>query len=108
MRKVLLDACVPRLLLKELRADFAVDRAQDVGLDTIPDDQLLDACCGRYDVLVTRDRNLVYQQRIVGRSFAVAVLRTKEQSPAAFISLVPVLKHAIRTAMPGSVTIVGV
>ena len=68
---------------------------------------LLDAIEGRYDVLVTRDRNLTFQQRIAGRTVAIVVLRSFDQSPAAFKALVPSLKSAIIGALPGTITVVG-
>ena len=67
----------------------------------------LSAIDGGYDVLVTRDRNLVYQQKIAGRSIAVVVLRSIDQSPGAVDALVPELKVAIGAAVPGTVTLVG-
>ncbi len=105
MVRVLLDACIPRPLRRDLN-EFNIDTAQQAGLDQMPDGEMLDAIDGRYDVLVTRDRNLTYQQRIAGRRIAIVVLRSLDQSPAAFKALVPALKAAIATALPGTVTIV--
>ena len=106
MVKVLLDACIPHRLRRGL-SECDVETAQRAGLDQIPDGALLAAIDGNYDVLVTRDRNLTFQQKIVGRSVAVVVLRSLDQSPAAFDALLPELKAAISAASPGSVTIVG-
>lgn len=105
MIRVLLDACVPRRLRADL-SDFTVETAHAAGLDEIGDGALLDEIEGRYDILVTRDQNLELQQRIVGRSVAVVVLRTIDQSPEAFRALVPRLRLAIVAAAPGTVTIV--
>ena len=106
MIKVLLDACVPRRLRNGLN-EFQVETAQQAGLDQVPDIDLLAAIDGRYDVLVTRDHNLVYQQKIAGRSIAVVVLRTLDQTPAAFDALLPDLRVAIGAAAPGTVALVG-
>jgi hypothetical protein len=57
MKRVLLDACVPHWLRKELPG-FEVETAFFAGLDVISDSALLDAIEGRFDVLVTLDRNL--------------------------------------------------
>lgn len=86
---------------------FDVETAQHAGLDQTPDGALLAAMDGNYDVLVTRDRNLTFQQQIVGRSVAVVVLRSLDQSPESFDALLPELKLAIEAAVPGSVTLVG-
>lgn len=106
MVKVLLDACVPQRLRRGL-AEFDIETAHGAGLDRLPDGALLIAIDGQFDVLVTRDRNLTRQQRIAGRSIAVVVLRSLDQSPAAFDALLSELKIAINAAAPGTVTIVG-
>ena len=106
MVKILLDACVPHRLLRGL-TEFDVETAQGVGLDRMSDGEMLAAIDGRYDVLVTRDRNLTFQQKIAGRSIAVVVLRSIDQSPAAFDALLPDLRTAIAAASPGSFTLVG-
>ena len=106
MVKVLLDACVPHRLRRGL-TEFEIEIAQHAGLDQISDGELLTAIDGRYDVLVTRDRNITFQQKIAGRSIAVIVLRSLDQSPAAFDALLPELRIAIGAALPGSVTLVG-
>ena len=106
MVKVLLDACVPHRLRHRL-TEFEVETAQHANLDQISDGDLLAAIDGRFDVLVTRDRNLTFQQKIAGRSIAVGVLRSLDQSPAAFDALLPELRIAIGAAAPGTVTLVG-
>lgn len=106
MAKVLRDACVPHRLRQGL-IEFDVETAHHAGLDQVSDGALLDAIDGSYDVLVTRDRNLTFQQKIAGRSIAVVVLRSLDQSPASFDALLPELKAAIAVAKPGTVTLVG-
>lgn len=70
------DCCVnfaPPLLWKP---------ALDEGLRNFDDGHVLDAIESRFGVRVTRDRNLEYQQRIVGRGITVVVLVTTDQSSA--------------------------
>jgi predicted nuclease of predicted toxin-antitoxin system len=83
MARVLLDACVPRWLRTELRG-VDVTTARHVGLDERPDSELLAAIEGRYDVLVTLDGNIPFQQRIANRPFAVVVMRVRDQTPESF------------------------
>jgi hypothetical protein len=106
MVRVLLDACVPHWLRREL-TELDVETAHFAGLDQLSDTALLDAIEGRYDALVTLDRNLTYQQKIGGRSVAVIVLRVAEQTPEAFQALMPQLQVAVRSASGGSITVVG-
>jgi predicted nuclease of predicted toxin-antitoxin system len=107
MVRVLLDACVPHWLRREL-TEFAVETAHFAGLDHLSDTDLLDAIEGRYAVLVTLDRNLTYQQKIEKRSVAVIILRVAEQTPETFQALVPQLRAAVRSAAAGSIAVVGV
>lgn len=103
--RILLDACVPHGFRREL-ADLDVTTAQFAGLDQIPDGELLTILAGRYDVLVTLDTNMVRQNTMVGRPFAVIVMRVAEQSPEAFRALVPKVRDAIAAARVGEVQIV--
>lgn len=102
MATVLLDACVPQWLRNDLTG-FDVQTAHDAGVDNVPDTQLLTAIEGRFDVLVTLDRNLTYQQNVAGRPFAVIVLRVNDQTPEAFKVLVPALFRALCDVKPGEV-----
>lgn len=106
MAKILLDACIPHALRKGLLG-LDVETAQYAGLDHLNDTELLDAIAGRYDILVTLDRNLTYQQKISGRPVAVMVIRVTEQTPEAFRALLPALRSAIGAAQPGAVQEVG-
>ncbi len=106
MPKILLDACVPHSLRRYLTG-LDAETAQFAGLDRITDSALLDAMAGRYDILVTLDRNLTYQQKIAGRSVAVIVLRVPEQTPEAFSAPVPALKQAIEEASAGQAVVIG-
>jgi predicted nuclease of predicted toxin-antitoxin system len=106
MVRVLLDACIPHRLRKAL-PEFAVETAHFAGLDQLDDGELLDAMEGRFDVLVTLDRNLTYQRKIAGRLAGVVVLRVAEQTPEAFLAVVPALRAAVREVRPGEAVVVG-
>jgi predicted nuclease of predicted toxin-antitoxin system len=106
MPAILLDACVPHGLRKHLTG-MDTETAHFAGLDHLSDSALLDAIEGRFDVLVTLDRNLTYQQKIAGRPIAVIVLRVPEQTPEAFRALIPALKEAIAKAVAGQTVHIG-
>jgi len=106
MPKVLLDACVPHSLRHFLQA-ATVETAFYAGLDQLNDSELLDVIDGQFDVLVTLDRNLMYQQRIAGRGLAIIVLRVSTQTPDAFRILVPKINEALKNTIPGQFTVVG-
>jgi len=105
MVRVLLDACVPHWLRHEL-SGLEVETAQFAGLNHCSDSELLTAIDGRFNALVTLDRNLNFQQRIEGRSLAVVVLGVSEQTPEEFAAVVPFLIAAIAEIRPGQLRVI--
>ncbi|HJQ58287.1 MAG TPA: DUF5615 family PIN-like protein [Vineibacter sp.] len=102
----MLDACVPHWLRRELGA-ADVTTARYAGLDELSDSDLLAAVDGRYDVLVTLDQNMSFQQNLAGRRLAVIVLHPADQSPESFRALVLALIEALADVVPGEVRRVG-
>ncbi len=105
--RVMLDACLPHWLRHRLYP-HDVETAHHAGLDQLADAPLLDAIEGRFDILVTMDRNLSFQQRLAGRRLAVLVVRVRDQSPDSFESIVPALSKAIAEIAPGQLRTVGI
>ena len=77
--RVLLDACTPRPLRNHL-TDHTVQTAQEMGWAQLKNGDLLKEAESNFEVLVTTDQNLKYQQRIVGRKLAILVLPTNDWS----------------------------
>lgn len=63
---ILLDECVPRPL-KRFLTGHSVHTAQQAGLGGYKNGQLLKAAEGAFDLLLTSDQNLRYQQNLSGR-----------------------------------------
>lgn len=61
--KVLLDECVDRRLAGDI-VGHDVRTASQMGWTTIKDRELLALATGRFDVFVTVDRNLSFQQNL--------------------------------------------
>ena len=72
---VLLDECTPHVL-KRLLTDFHVWTVQELGWAGITNGALIERAEGRFDVLVTSDQNLKYQQNLTGRQIAIIQLPT--------------------------------
>jgi len=69
--KILFDQGTPVLLRGHL-VSHTVDTAYEVGWAEFQNSQLLQAAeAARYDLLVTTDQNLKYQQNLRGRKLAV-------------------------------------
>ena len=71
--RVFLDECVDRRLARDL-IGHDVRTARDMGWTTIVNGRLLALAAEQFDVFVTVDRNLSFQQNLVVFSIAVVVL----------------------------------
>jgi len=72
--RVLFDNGTPRGVAAAL-SDHFVEEARSHGWDTLRNGELLDAAeAAGFDVFLTTDRNLRYQQNLSGRRIAVVVL----------------------------------
>jgi hypothetical protein len=69
--------------------------------------ELLQLAQGRFDVFLTADRNLEYQQNVAGPDLCVVVLLARNNRYRTLRLLVPDLVAILRDAGPGSVLNVG-
>jgi hypothetical protein len=74
--RILLDQGTPAPLRRAFIAGHLVATAHEQGWDTLTNGELLDAAEKSFDVLVTTDQNLRYQQNLSGRRLAILVLPT--------------------------------
>ena len=73
--RVLLDNCVP-VGIRRFLAGHAVTDSVIVGLSAVKNGDLLKAAEGSYDILVTSDLNIPYQQNLSNRKLAIVALTT--------------------------------
>jgi hypothetical protein len=104
--KVFLDECVDWRLSRSLQG-HDVRTARQMGWTTITNGELLALAAREFDVFVTVDRNLSFQQRLPKFDIAVLVLRAKSNRLGELVRLVPALLKAIDTAERGVATEVG-
>ena len=100
--RVLLDACVPTRLGRDLPTHNVV-AATELGWGDLDDGPLLDAMGTEFDALVTVDKNLPKQQRLDHRPFGVVVLRAKTNRLVDLLPLVPKLRATLKRLSPGQV-----
>jgi uncharacterized protein DUF5615 len=103
--RVLLDECVDWRLARDL-VGHDVKTAQQMGWATIANGELLRLASQKFDVFVTVDRNLSFQQNPGSFSIAVVVLHGKTNRLADLKPLVPAVLAAIESATPGVVAYV--
>lgn len=100
--RVLLDACVPKGLGKYL-SDHEVRHAPELGWGNLDNGDLLDAMEGRFEILVTVDKGIPKQQRMIDRPVGIAVLRAKSNRLQELTPLVPLLLAVLPNIEPGMV-----
>lgn len=103
--KLLLDECVTRHLKREF-ANHEVHTVEEAGFKGLENGNLLRAASGVYDVLITVDRNLPYQQNLTGLEIAVLILSAKRNSYLRLQPLMPKALNALESIRPGEVILV--
>jgi predicted nuclease of predicted toxin-antitoxin system len=104
--RVLLDECIDWRLSRDI-VGHDVKTARQMGWSSIQNGELLALAAQHFDVFVTVDRNLSFQQHLVTVPMAVLVLRAKTNRLADLRPLLPDLLQAIESAQPGVARLVG-
>jgi len=104
--RVLLDECIDWRLSRHV-AGHDVKKARQMAWSAIKNGELLALASASFDVFVTVDRNLSFQQNLANLPVAVLVLRAKSNRLADLVPLVPKLLEALNSIVPNSLTVVG-
>jgi hypothetical protein len=99
------DARLPNARRHDL-ALFDVPTAQSAGLAGFKDGALIAAINGRFDVFVTVDSSLRFQQTLSSITFGVVVLRLPTNRLPDIRAVLPHLQNAVATVASGVVHIV--
>ncbi len=100
--QILLDENVPRKLKYRLGTNHEATTVQEKGWAGIQNGALLDAADGVFDVFVTLDRNLEYQQDLNARSLSIVVIRSASCAYRDLLPIVPSLLSILETLKPGT------
>ncbi len=99
MTRVLFDHCVPKPLRIQLPG-FEIRTCFEEGWEALRNGELLAAAeSAGFQVFVTADRNLRYQQNLANRSIAIIELPRNRLS--LLISLTPAITQALTSIAPG-------
>lgn len=104
--KIFLDECIDWRLSRDV-AGHDVKTARQMGWTTIKNGELLALAAEQFDVFVTVDRNLAFQQNLGALTIAVIVLRAKSNRLNDLKPLVPRLLAAIAAAKLSRIMFVG-
>jgi predicted nuclease of predicted toxin-antitoxin system len=103
--KILLDECIDRRLAREF-ADYDIKTVPQMGWAGIKDARLLVLAAAEFDVFITVDRNLSFQQNITQFDIAVIVLQASSNRLADLKPLAPRILAILGTATKGQATLV--
>lgn len=104
--RVLLDENLPVDLAVEL-SGHAVESVVGLGWSGITNGELLRRTAGSFEVLVTMDGNLEFQQPLGAQPFGVVVVRASSNRMRHLLPLVPEILSAVDGIGPGEVRRVG-
>ena len=106
--KVLLDECLPRKL-KKLLSGHDCKTVPEIGWAGKKNGELLIlAEQASFEVFLTLDRGLEFQQALKSRKFAVVLLRSRSSRLAELGPLVPQVLALFATIRPGELVRVGI
>jgi hypothetical protein len=104
--RIFLDECVDWRLARDL-VGHEVRTARQMGWTKIGNGELLGLASQEFDVFLTVDRNLAFQQNVETLTIAVIVLHAPTNRLADLRLLVPQLLAALDSAKPGVRTVGG-
>jgi predicted nuclease of predicted toxin-antitoxin system len=105
--KILLDECIDRRLAKELKGEQVVKTVPQMGWATIKNGELLTLAETEFDVFITVDRNLSFQQNLPKFNIAVLVLHAPSNRLADLKPLVPQILTKLPQLIKGKAENVG-
>jgi hypothetical protein len=90
--KILLDECTPRIVKKRLRG-HDISTVQEMGWAGVKNGELLALAESQFEVFITTDKNLHYQQNLNRRKLAFILL------PSNQVPIVEAIIPAIESAL---------
>ena len=104
--RILLDESLPRKLAEELLG-HETQTVQRRGWAGLRNGALLQAASGEFDVLLTGDTNLEFQQNLSKLGVAVIVLIAERNRIQNLRPLIPQVLAALQTIKPGQLVRIG-
>ena len=98
--RILLDECIPRPFKNDLPG-HEIMTVRQMGWASVDNGDLLQLAETAFDIFLTVDQSLQYQQNLRGYQIAVIVIVTKDIRLAALRPLAPLVLEALRTVQPG-------
>lgn len=104
--RVLLDECVPRKLRRELPG-HDVKTVAEMGWSGTKNNALLRLAAAEFDVLLTVDQGISYQQDLLGLDLALVIVKAPSNDINDLRPKMPEVLRVLETISPGQVVRVG-
>ncbi len=105
--RVLLDENLPRQLKRHFTADVEALTVQERGWSGIKNSELLRLAAGEFEVFLTMDRGVEFQQNLQSLSIGILILRAPSNRFEDLQPLISEVHNALDTIQPGQVRRVG-
>ena len=106
--KILIDECLPAVLTGNLSAlGHECQTVRQTGFGSKRNGELLALAEGRWDVLLTSDQNIKYQQNMTGRRISIVILCAKSNRMKDLLPLMPACAQTLLSVQAGSIVEVG-
>ena len=106
--KILIDECLPDELKESVAAmGHECETVRRAGYGSKKNGELLMLAEGQWDLLLTSDRNIKYQQNMTGRSISILILRAKSNRMKDLLPLMSACAEALLSIQAGQVVEVG-
>jgi len=96
--RILLDEGVPDVIQKRLK-NLSISTIEEMGWRGVKNGALLDLMAGEFQLIITTDKNIPFQQNLLRRQISAIVLPTNRVR--ILILLLPKIESAIATIAPG-------
>jgi predicted nuclease of predicted toxin-antitoxin system len=100
--KLLLDECAPRRL-KNYFVGHDVSTIEQAGFKGLKNGNLLRAADGKFEVLITVDKNIEYQQNTAALPLAIVILAATSNRLESLLPLIPDALKVLGTIKTGDV-----
>jgi predicted nuclease of predicted toxin-antitoxin system len=100
--KLLLDECAPRRL-KNYFVGHDVSTIEQAGFKGLKNGNLLRAAEGKFEVLITVDKNIEYQQNTAALPLAIVILAAASNRLESLLPLIPNALKVLETIKTGDV-----
>jgi predicted nuclease of predicted toxin-antitoxin system len=106
--KILLDECVPKAIKRSLSVDgHECSTVPEAGFAGKANGELLSLAEGKFEVFVTLDKGMQFQQNLGAFNIKILLIRAKSSRVADILPHIPACLVALRSAKPGEIIQVG-